>query len=214
MKISTLLLLFAAFVSFSLSHAQPENGNGKSFVSPDADENATDFLASELEEMVLWRMLEQRRPDLRREKDDILEENHNLETLRKESLAGMDQYRHQAEQLEAGNATLEEENDNLSVLKKEIAFRIIELSNEKELLFQGEDEDYDLEVEIADAITEEIVLLDTQLSAYDRKIESNEEAIRIQSRMISETEDLLAETEETAQLCTWLYEANLGLVRQ
>ncbi|MEZ4771787.1 MAG: hypothetical protein R3D00_01310 [Bacteroidia bacterium] len=215
MKVLSCLLFFSVFVSIPRFFAQPDAGNGKSFAVTDVEDSPGDFLTAELDEMVLWRLLEINRPDLRRTKDDILLENQSLTTLREETLASLSQYQHLAAKLDSSNAALEEDNDHLREIRAEMVFRLVDLTNEKDLLFTGDaDEDYDLEMEESDAIREEIVLLDMQLDAYDRKMEQNAMAIYIQEQMISEAEDVLFEAEETAEICLWLTEININLLRQ
>lgn len=215
MKALTCLLFSAVLLPFSMVYAQPDAGNGRSFATADIEDTHGDFLNTELEEIVLWRLMEINRPDLRRAKDDILLESQSLTSLREETLASLSQYQLLVAKLDSSNAALEEDNNHLWEIRQEIVFRLVDLTNEKDLLFTAyNDEDYDLEVEESDAIREEIVLLDMQLHAYDRKIEGNDMAIHIQENMISEAENIAAEAEETAEICTWLAEINLSLLRQ
>ncbi|MDX2248913.1 MAG: hypothetical protein SF052_19145 [Bacteroidia bacterium] len=215
MKSISCLLFFTVLLFAVPAYAQTDNGNGKSFATSADEENLGDFLAAELEETALWRLMEIHRPDLRRAKDEILLENHNLADLQNELKDRIGQYQNRADQLENSNEELEEANNNLWEIRQQLVFRIIDLTEEKELLaFFDEDDDYDMEGAEANTLREQIVLLEMQLTAYDREMSGNQESIHIQEQLLSEVEDDLFEVEDELEICSWLTETNRGLIRE
>lgn len=211
MKKSSLCLLYAVLLFPATFFAQSESGNGRSFAVDVEETNHEDYLSRELEEMIVWRLEES--AQINRNNDDLLLERRELDIMKETAVQKLVRLEEENERMVTNNLALAEENNRLVDAREILIERINDLVREEEENVAVDEEEWDIMEEENRQRLETLQILEQQLAAYDRELDRNEEIIRIQDSLIDDNEEAIFASEEEADICQWLSESDLNLLK-